>query len=205
MKRHEYPYVHSQHPWQTFYDDFSLHCGSFLAQGLRDSRAGSISCPVPCRPPQDYKILTQMTALQNRSRNLLSIRIPGLSLICLCTLLPEILEEKNPIFWFHKRYLLFYRWWSWGWENVKDLCEVLQLVRVRTMTCFHSFGHKLNASHSFCYVTSLTTFSYLSHFFSYKLHFGRLSIFSTLSSLSPPNFGHVPKFALYVWYNTHIL
>lgn len=27
---------------------------------------------------------------------------------------------------------------------MKDLCEVLQLVGGRAMTCFHSFGPKLN-------------------------------------------------------------
>lgn len=104
---------------------------------------------VLCRLPRDYEILTQTTSLQNRFRNLFNVRILDLLLICLYALLPDVLKEKKKqIFLFHKGHLLFsqfFRWWSWGWKTMKDLCEVLQQVRDRAMTCFHSFDPKLNS------------------------------------------------------------
>lgn len=57
----------------------------------------------------------------------------------------------------------------------------------------------------FCSGTSLTTFSSPPHLFSCRPHLRRLRVPSALSSLSPHNFGQIPKCALCVWYHTHPL
>lgn len=127
MKRREHPYDQSYLPRQKFCVEFSLHRMAFLTERLWPQVLILYFMP---------RTMQVTSRLENTNTNKRVFKTD--SDICqisrfwvyywlvfvLCSLRFCV---KRTIFWFYEGKLLFsqfYRWWSWGLENIKGLLYI---------------------------------------------------------------------------------